>query len=72
MNTLTILQKRVKNGDVVVIPRKEYEALLTIKQAQEFIPTAAEKKALLNAERNFSQKKTFSYNELVKKLESTN
>ncbi|OGD33650.1 hypothetical protein A2833_01065 [Candidatus Azambacteria bacterium RIFCSPHIGHO2_01_FULL_44_55] len=72
MNSITIPQKLAKEGDLVVIPRKEYEALLELRRVKEFIPTRVQKRALMQAERNFKQKKALSYNELVKKLGFTN
>ena len=72
MDTLTIPGKLAQKDDLVVIPRKEYEGLLELKRMKEFIPTPAQKRALAQAERNFSHKKTLSYNELVKKLGFTN
>jgi len=66
--TVTIPQKLAQRGDLVVVSRGEYEALLALKKAREFTPTATQKKALVSAERSFHQGKTFSYNELVKKL----
>lgn len=68
VNAITIPKKLVGAGDLVVVPRKEYEALLEFKKFKEFIPTAAERKALIKAERNFRNGKTLSYHELVKKL----
>lgn len=68
MNTITIPHKIALQGDLVVVPRKEYEELLVLKQFREFKPTAAQKKALLHAEQNLNKKRTLSYNELVKKL----
>ena len=68
MNTLTIPKKLAKNGDLVVIPRKEYEEFLELRRIKEFIPTPIQKRALRQAERNFSRGKTLSYNELIKKL----
>lgn len=68
MNTITIPKKVAAQGDLVIIPRKEYEALIEVKKIREFTPTAAQKKALLRAENNFRKGKTLSYNELVKKL----
>ncbi|MBI2640323.1 MAG: hypothetical protein HYW91_00340 [Candidatus Sungbacteria bacterium] len=68
MDTLTIPKKLAQKDDLVVIPRKEYEGLLELRRMKEFIPTRAQKRAMLRAERNFSRKKTLSYNELVKKL----
>ena len=68
MNTVTIPKKLARNDDLVVLPRREYEALLQLKKFKEFNPTAVQKRALLRAETNFSKGKTFSYRELVKKL----
>jgi len=68
MNTITIPKKLASRDDLIVIPRKEYEALLELKKFKEFFPTVAQKKALATAEMNFRKGKTFSYNELVKKL----
>lgn len=68
MNTITIPKKIAAQDDLVVIPRKEYEALLELKKLREFSPTVAQKKAILRAEQNFRKGRTLSYNELVKKL----
>lgn len=57
-----------QRDDLVVLPRKDYEALLGLKKMREFAPTAAQKKALVKAEQNLKQGRTFSYNELVRKL----
>lgn len=72
MNTITIPKKMAERDDLVIIPRKEYEALLELRKFKEFSPTTAQKKALARAERNFKKGKTFSYNELTKKLGFTN
>ena len=68
MNTITIPKKLAEKDDLVVIPRKEYEALLVFKKFKEFTPTLAQRKALLKAEDNFRKGKTLSYYGLVKKL----
>ncbi|MBI4160300.1 MAG: hypothetical protein HY506_00135 [Candidatus Yanofskybacteria bacterium] len=68
MNIITIPKKLVKKDDLVVVPRKEYEALLGLKRFKEFSPTATQKRALLRAESNFRKGKTLSYHELAKKL----
>ena len=68
MSTITIPKKSAERGDLIVVPRKEYEALVELRNAQEFIPTAAQKKALIKAERNLMHGKTFSYHEVVRKL----
>lgn len=54
--------------DLVIIPRKEYEALLELKKVKEFTPTLSQKKALLRAEENLKKGKSLTYNELVRKL----
>ena len=68
MPTITIPRKLANQDDLVVIPRKEYNALIQLKELKEFIPTLAQKKALVRAENNLRKGKTLSYDELVKKL----
>ena len=68
MATITIPKKLAQKCDLVVIPRKEYEALIELRKTREFIPTAAQKKALIRAEANLKLGKTLSYHELVRKL----
>ncbi|MDP2638602.1 MAG: hypothetical protein Q8P06_00285 [Candidatus Azambacteria bacterium] len=72
MNTLTMLKKLAKKDDLIVIPRKEYEFLKQRNILRKFSPTVSQKKALLLAEKNFKNKKTLSYNNLVSKLGFTN
>lgn len=72
MNTITIPKNLIRNDDLVIIPRKEYEALFEFKKIKEFAPTNSEKRALKRAEENFKQGKTLSYNELIRKLGFTN
>ncbi|MBI2075356.1 MAG: hypothetical protein HYT82_01655 [Candidatus Harrisonbacteria bacterium] len=72
MSTITIPKKFAAKDDLVVIPRREYEALLELKKFKEFDPTVTQKKALLRAENNFRAGKTLSYHELAKKLGFTN
>jgi len=68
MNAITIPKNIAARDDLVIIPRKEYEALLELKRFREFSPTAVQKKALFEAEQNFRRGKTLSYNGLIKKL----
>jgi len=68
MNTIATLKKLAAKDDLIIVPRKEYEALLGLKKIREFVPTTSQKKALLKAERNFRKGETLSYHELVKKL----
>lgn len=68
MSTITIPKKLAARDDLIVIPRKEYEALLALKKLKEFTPTLTQKKALQRAERNFLNRKTLSYHEFARKL----
>ncbi len=68
MNTITIPKKLANRDDLVVIPRREYQALLELKKIKEFKPTQAQKKSLARAENNLREGEALSYNELVKKL----
>lgn len=70
MRTITIPKKLAGRDDLVVIPRKEYEALLELKMIKEFTPTATQKRALARAESNLGKGKTISYRELVQKMGS--
>ena len=68
MNTITIPRKLAQRDDLIVVARREYEALTELRKTQEFVPTAAQKRALVKAERNLARGKTFSYHEVVRKL----
>ncbi len=72
MSTITIAKKLAGKDDVVVLPRREYEALLQLKKLKEFNPTTTQKKALRQAETNLRRGKTVSYHELTKRLGFTN
>ena len=72
MPTITIPKKLAQKDDVVMVPRKEYEALIELRKTREFTPTAAQKRALVKAEQNVKRGKTLSYHELVRKLGLTN
>ena len=69
MDTVTIIPKELAGrDDLVIIPRQEYEKLLELRKVTEFKPTALQKRALVQAERNLLKGKSLSYNDLVKKL----
>ena len=68
MRAVTIPRALSKEGDLVVIPRKEYEKLLQLKKIREFQPTAKHKDALKRAERNLKNGKTLSYDAVAKTL----
>ena len=68
MNIITIPKKLAQKGDLVVIPRKEYEALLNSQKIEEVAMTSREKKALLQARKNLAQGKFLTLHELKQKL----
>ncbi len=68
MTTITIPKKLIKESDLVIIPRKEYEKLLTQRLIPEFRPTAAEKKDLARARRNRARGNFLTIDELKRKL----
>jgi len=68
MTTVTIPRKLAQKGDLVLVPRKEYEELLRAKRIKEFMPTVAQKRALVRAQKNFGEGKTLSYHEFAKRL----
>lgn len=70
MTTITAQRKLARRGDIVMVPRKEYEALTALRKAVEFVPTAAQRRALGKAEQNLKASKTLSYHDLVQKLGS--
>ena len=59
-------------GDLVLVPRAEYESFLEFKKIKEYTPTIAEKKALKRAQLNFKKGKTLSFDEFSRKLGFTN
>ena len=71
MHTFTIPRKLAEKDDLIVIPRKEYEALLGLKKIREFIPTAAQKKALIRARKNRKIGKYLTVDEIRRNLEFT-
>jgi hypothetical protein len=46
MRAITIPKKLAAQGDLIVIPRREYEALLAIKRIREYTPSASDRKAI--------------------------
>jgi len=49
MNTITIPKKIAEKDDLVVLPKREYQALLELKKAKEFTPTVSQKKLWLRS-----------------------
>lgn len=72
MNIITIPKKLAGSDDLVVIPKKEYEKLLSNKRVIEFSPTVADKKNLERARRNRMTGKFLTLDELKQKLGFTN
>lgn len=72
MATITIPKNLIKNDDLVIIPRKEYEEFYqwkeTAKSFKTFIPTVAQKKDLARARKNRAQGNFLTINELKRKL----
>lgn len=64
--TITIPKNLTAKDELVVIPRKEYEAFLTFKNFKEAPLTKTQKRALHRADKNLSRRKTLSLNELAK------
>ena len=68
MNVITIPKKLAAGGDLVILPRKEYEAFLVFKKYREFTPTTAQKRDLRQALKDHEQGKTYTLDELKRKL----
>lgn len=72
MATITIPKNLIKNDDLIIIPRKEYEEFYQWKEAartfKTFTPTAAQKKDLARARKNRAQGNFLTINELKHKL----
>ena len=70
---ITIPKEIIKKGDLVLIPRKEYEEFSewreVIKSFKLFIPTVAQKKDLRKARQDYKEGRYLSINELKRKLE---
>ncbi|OFW37260.1 MAG: hypothetical protein A3J28_07625 [Acidobacteria bacterium RIFCSPLOWO2_12_FULL_60_22] len=68
MKVIRIPKSLSQEGDLVLIPRREYEKLLQLKKIREFRPTANQKDALKRAERNLKRGKTLSYDAVARAL----
>lgn len=66
--TITIPSKLTSEKELVVIPLEEYQALMALKQAYEFQPTSAQKRALERARKNRKKGDIFTLGELKQKL----
>lgn len=70
MNTITI-PKGFAKGDLVIIPRTEYESLKS-RVVPEYTPTPAERRALARARREFREGKTIPLAQLKRELAGRN
>ena len=68
MKVFTIPKALSKEGDLVVIPRREYEQLLALKRIREFRPTARQIAVLKRAERNLTKGKALPYDAVARSL----
>ena len=68
MNAITIPKKLASGGDLVVVPRREYEALLARPDVTEEFPTKANLRALARMRKNRALGKLLTIDELKRKL----
>ena len=68
MATLTISKELTEGTDLVIIPKRDYEKLLSARVIPEYQPTAREKKALAQVRKNRRAGKFLTINELKQKL----
>lgn len=69
MTTITIPKEIARKGDLVIIPRQEYEEFLELKKAiSVFEPTASDKRALAEARKNKRKGNLLTLHELKNKL----
>ena len=68
MTTLTISKELTEGTDLVVISKRDYEKLLSVRVIPEYQPTAREKKALAQARKNRRAGRFLTINELKQKL----
>ncbi len=69
---IAVIPKKVfSRGDLVIIPRKQYEELLEWKK-EEICLTPSQKRGLKQARKNMSRGKFMTINELKQKLGASN
>lgn len=68
MTTITIPKKVTKGAELIVIPRREYEKLITSRAIQEIPLTAADKKDVARARKNRSRGNYLTLDEFKRKL----
>lgn len=72
MTTITIPKELVKNKELIAVPRHLYDEFIEwqekMKSVRTFKPTAAEKKALAKARKNYSKGKYMTMAQLKHEL----
>lgn len=68
MNVLTIPKSLIKNDDLVILPRRDYEVLLGFRKTREIALTPALKRIIIQARKNRKGGNFLSFNELRNKL----
>lgn len=71
MNAITIPKSSFSKGDLIIVPRAEYESLKA-RAVPEFTPTKADLRALARGRRNFRAGKTISLAQLKRDLANRN
>lgn len=68
MSVINVPSKVTKGEELVIIPKKEYEALSQLRKIYEFAPTADQKRALRLARENRKKGRVLTLDELKRKL----
>lgn len=68
MTSVTIPRKITNGKELVVIPRDEYEALMTLRKVYEFQPSASQKRILREARKKRFRGEVLSVRELKRNL----
>ena len=69
MTLVTIPKRLTQKGELVVMPRSEYAALLGLKKIREFTPTATERRALARARKDFARGKYLTLEQVRRALD---
>lgn len=68
MSVVNIPSNVTGGEELVVIPKKEYDALSQLRKIYEFAPTSVQKRALKIARSNRKKGNVLTFNELKRKL----
>ena len=70
MTLITIPKKMAQKGDLAIVPRKEYEEFLEFKKIRTFRLTAAQRRALRRARRDFARGNYITLDQLRREMGS--